>query len=41
METNRIEPVVDQSFKLGEIPDALRFMKEGRHFGKIAIAIGD
>ena len=41
MEVNRIEPVVDQSFKLKEISDALRFLKEGRHFGKIAIEIGE
>ena len=34
---NGIKPVVDKMFDFTEAPDALRYMREAGHFGKIAI----
>lgn len=41
IEACQIVPVVDRIYRLGEVPEALRYFGEGRHKGKIAIAIGD
>ena len=35
---NRIRPVVDRTFDFHAVPEALRLMQSGGHFGKIAIA---
>ena len=34
---NRIKPVVDKMFDFAEAPDALRYMQNAGHFGKIAM----
>jgi NADPH:quinone reductase-like Zn-dependent oxidoreductase len=34
---NRIKPVVDKTFDFAEAPDALRYMQNAGHFGKIAM----
>jgi NADPH:quinone reductase-like Zn-dependent oxidoreductase len=34
---NGIRPVIDRTFDFGEVPEALRLMERGGHFGKIAI----
>ena len=39
MEENRLRPVIDRTFAFDEARDALRFMKNGSHFGKIVITI--
>ncbi|MGX2030470.1 zinc-dependent alcohol dehydrogenase family protein [Methylocaldum gracile] len=36
---HRMRPVVDRVFRFGELPDALRHMERGAHFGKIALAV--
>jgi NADPH:quinone reductase-like Zn-dependent oxidoreductase len=35
---NRLRPVVDRAFDFHAVPEALRLMQRGGHFGKIAIA---
>ncbi len=34
-----IEPVIDRVFPFEQLPDALRWMEAGRHFGKIVVEI--
>jgi len=38
--THAIRPVVDRSFGMSEIPEALRHLEAQNHFGKVAIEIG-
>jgi NADPH:quinone reductase-like Zn-dependent oxidoreductase len=37
IERNRLKPVVDRTFGFASVPEALRLMERGGHFGKIAI----
>jgi NADPH:quinone reductase-like Zn-dependent oxidoreductase len=37
IERNRMRPVVDRTFDFHAVPEALKLMQEGGHFGKIAI----
>lgn len=39
LESHHIEPVVDRTFAFGELPQALRHMKSGVHFGKIVVTL--
>ena len=39
LETHRIEPVIDRRFGFDELPAALRYMQDGRHFGKIVVTL--
>jgi NADPH:quinone reductase-like Zn-dependent oxidoreductase len=39
IEVSRIEPVVDKVFSFDQMPDALRHMESGAHFGKIVIRL--
>jgi NADPH:quinone reductase-like Zn-dependent oxidoreductase len=34
---NRLKPVIDKTFSFQQVPEALRFMEAGAHFGKIVI----
>jgi NADPH:quinone reductase-like Zn-dependent oxidoreductase len=34
---NRMAPVIDRSFAFDAVPDALRLMQQGGHFGKIVV----
>ena len=34
-----IEPVVDRTFSFDQLPDALRYMQAGKHFGKIVVEL--
>lgn len=38
-EAGKVRPVVDGPYKLSEVPEALRYFGEGRHKGKIVIAV--
>ena len=33
----KLRPVVDRTFDFDDVPDALRLMQAGGHFGKIAV----
>ena len=35
---NRVKPVVDRAFEFNAVPEALRLMQAGGHFGKIVVA---
>jgi len=39
IEAGGLVPVIDRTFALSEVPEALRYFGEGRHKGKIAISI--
>ena len=36
---HQMKPVVDRTFGFNELPDALRYMESGAHFGKIVITV--
>jgi NADPH:quinone reductase-like Zn-dependent oxidoreductase len=36
---HNLKPVVDRVFGFDELPDALRYMESGSHFGKIVVKI--
>lgn len=40
LQVHRIHPQVDRLFDFDEAPEALRYLKAGKHFGKIVIRIG-
>ncbi len=35
--SSSIKPIIDSTFKFNDLPSALKYMKEGKHMGKIAI----
>jgi NADPH:quinone reductase-like Zn-dependent oxidoreductase len=37
IEGNRLKPVIDKTFAFKETPEALRYMENGSHFGKIVV----
>ncbi len=39
LETHPIEPVIDRKFAFEELPEALRHMESGSHFGKIVVEV--
>jgi len=39
IEAGKLVPIVDRTYQLNEVPEALRYFGEGRHKGKIVIAI--
>jgi NADPH:quinone reductase-like Zn-dependent oxidoreductase len=36
---NRLKPVIDKRFAFKEVPEALKYMESGSHFGKIVIKL--
>ena len=40
MALHRVHPIIDKVFRFDEAADALRYLKQGGHFGKICIDIG-
>lgn len=38
-EAHSVKPVIDRTFAFGELPEALRYMETGSHFGKICITL--
>lgn len=40
IEANRIEPVIDKVFGFDDLPNAFRYLKSGKHFGKVLIRHG-
>jgi NADPH:quinone reductase-like Zn-dependent oxidoreductase len=39
LETREIVPVIDRSYRLSEVPEALQYLAEGRAKGKVVITI--
>jgi NADPH:quinone reductase-like Zn-dependent oxidoreductase len=40
-EAGKVVPVIDRVYPLGEVPQALRYLEEGRALGKIVIKVAD
>jgi NADPH:quinone reductase-like Zn-dependent oxidoreductase len=40
LEVGDVRPVIDRTYPLAEIADAIRYQETGRATGKVAIAIG-
>ena len=34
-----IQPVIDRMFAFDDLPEALRYMESGAHFGKIVVEV--
>src|ERR671917_108882 len=41
LEAGKLTPVVDRSFSLGEVSEAIRYLEEGRARGKVVITVRD
>jgi NADPH:quinone reductase-like Zn-dependent oxidoreductase len=41
LEAGKIKPVIDRSYPLSQVPDALRYLEEGHAKGKIVITVAD
>jgi NADPH:quinone reductase-like Zn-dependent oxidoreductase len=39
MQSGKVKPVVDRTYKLAEISDAVRYVEEGHARGKVVIAV--
>ena len=39
METGKISPLIDRTYKMKETADAVRYMEEGRARGKVVVVI--
>ena len=39
IETGKVRPVVDRTFSLSEVPDAIRYLNTGHARGKIVISV--
>ena len=40
MKTGKVTPVIDKRYRLSEVPDAIRYLEEGRARGKVVITLG-
>jgi NADPH:quinone reductase-like Zn-dependent oxidoreductase len=40
IEAGKVMPVVDRTYPLNEVPEAIRYMREGRARGKVVITVG-
>jgi NADPH:quinone reductase-like Zn-dependent oxidoreductase len=38
-ETGKVKPVIDRTYRLDEVPEALRFFSDGTHKGKVVITV--
>ena len=39
IEAGKVTPVVDRTYSLSEVPDAIRYLREGRARGKLVISV--
>ena len=39
MQAGKVTPVIDRSYKLGEVPEAIRYLEEGHARGKVVISL--
>jgi NADPH:quinone reductase-like Zn-dependent oxidoreductase len=40
IESGKVTPVIDRTYPLDEVPEAIRYMQEGRARGKVVIEVG-
>jgi NADPH:quinone reductase-like Zn-dependent oxidoreductase len=39
MESGKMTPVIDRTYKLGEVPQALKYLEQGHARGKVVITV--
>lgn len=39
-EAGKVKPVIDRSYSLSEVPEAMRYLEEGHAIGKVVITVG-
>ena len=39
MQSEKIKPVIDRTYKLDQVPDAIRYLEQGRARGKVVITV--
>jgi NADPH:quinone reductase-like Zn-dependent oxidoreductase len=39
LEAGKVTPIIDRTFPLGEVPEAIRYLREGRARGKVVIVV--
>jgi NADPH:quinone reductase-like Zn-dependent oxidoreductase len=39
LEAGKVKPVIDRSYTLSEVPEALRYFEEGHAQGKVVITV--
>jgi NADPH:quinone reductase-like Zn-dependent oxidoreductase len=39
MESGKLTPVIDRTYPLGEVPEAIRYLEEGHARGKVIITV--
>jgi D-arabinose 1-dehydrogenase-like Zn-dependent alcohol dehydrogenase len=40
MTTGKVTPVIDRSYSLGEVPEAVRYLEQGHARAKLVITLG-
>jgi NADPH:quinone reductase-like Zn-dependent oxidoreductase len=41
IEAGKLMPVIDRTFPLSEVPEAIRYLESGQAVGKVVITVGD
>ena len=41
IEAGKMTPVIDRTFPLSQVPEAMRYLESGRAAGKVVITLGD
>jgi NADPH:quinone reductase-like Zn-dependent oxidoreductase len=39
MQTGKLKPVIDRTYKLEQVPDAVRYVEQGHARGKVVITV--
>ena len=39
MQSGKVKPVIDRTYKLSEVPEAIRYLEEGHARGKVVITV--
>jgi NADPH:quinone reductase-like Zn-dependent oxidoreductase len=39
MQSGKVTPVIDRTYKLSDVPEALRYLEQGHSRGKVVIAV--
>jgi NADPH:quinone reductase-like Zn-dependent oxidoreductase len=39
MQSGKVTPVIDRTYKLSDVPEALRYLEQGHARGKVVIAL--
>jgi hypothetical protein len=41
IQTGKVKPVIDKTYRFSQLPDAMRYLEEGHARGKIVLTVGD